>query len=478
MTSNKIENCPVCYSELTLKNMMNLRCSHQLCKDCFYNWVDETGKNSCPCCRDEIMKSENFMKEEKLRAEAYVERMEFAAETWKDKRDKKRKQYIEISYKVTVAQDVFLGVSKRCREETSETARVLCLKNKYENKIRELKARVTVSMSPYDLVDYYQKKLDKNLNYADRKARNCFKEVLKEMKEVFACYINDRGKMSYSEEILMLIDGMKFTKELMKENSLEAEWNVSDMFDDEIEVDEDAMKKMNEYDDYCDKMKKKEKIFHDIRRESIGMLMEDGREEEVLYRELDWDHQIYKKLRHEETDVMAFDKDYYKKNMEWVNTMWVSVFPEGERYLYTEERNGKKVCIKGSKEIIDINEVLPPINRGLWLRKYISSSKIILEEFQNEEFEDMNLNELFYEEESDELYEEGTYDEDSDTDSSMPELEDVETTFSEDEIEYDRAVLNLPRFPMLEEGEIYEGHHHITPFRSRMAIDHWREDSI
>ena len=49
---------------------------------------------------------------------------------------------------------------------------------------------------------------------------------------------------------------MKFTKELMKENSLEPEWNISDMFDAEIEVDEDDMKILNEYDDYCDKMKK------------------------------------------------------------------------------------------------------------------------------------------------------------------------------------------------------------------------------
>ena len=343
MTSNKVENCPVCYSELTLKNMMNLRCNHQLCKDCFYNWVDETGKNTCPCCRDEIMKSENYMKDEKVKYEAWADRMEHAAEVWRGKRDKKRKQYFEASAKAKVEEDKYQVSKKLCREETYETAGALCLKNKYENKIRELRARVTVSMSPYDLVGYYQKKLNKKLNYADGKSRKVFKEVLKEMKEVFGSYICGKGRSSYCEDILMLIDGMKFTKQLIKEYGEIPEWNISDIFDDEVEVDEDGMKILNEYDDYCDKMKEKEKIYNDRRRESIGMLMEDRREEEVVYREVDWDFQIEKKLRHEEIDVMKFDKSYYKENMEWVNTMWVSVFPRGEEYLYTEERNGKKV---------------------------------------------------------------------------------------------------------------------------------------
>ena len=130
MTSNKVENCPVCYNELTMKNMMNLRCNHQLCKDCFYNWVDETGKNSCPCCRDEIMKSENFMMEEKLKAKAYCDRMEFAAEVWKEKRDKKRKEYCEASADTRVEEERYRKMKKQRRQETYETARLLTLQSK------------------------------------------------------------------------------------------------------------------------------------------------------------------------------------------------------------------------------------------------------------------------------------------------------------------------------------------------------------
>lgn len=430
MTSNEIENCPVCYAELTVKNVMNMRCSHQLCKDCYYNWVDETGKNSCPCCRDEIMKSENFMMEEKLKAKAYCDRMEFAAEVWKEKRDKKRKEYCEASADTRVEEERYRKMKKQRREETYETARLLTLQSKYWSKINKMAMRVSLSLSPYECRAYYQKKIDEKCYYAEKKARGCFKEVLKEMKEVFDCYISGKGRSSYCEDILMLIDGMKFQRELDKEYSQEAEWNISDMFDSEIEVDEDKMKYCDEYDDYCDKMKKKEKIYTDRRRESIGMLMEDGREEEVVYRELDWDHQIVKKYRHEEIDVMKFDKNYYKENMEWSNTVWVSVFPRGEEYIYTEERNGKKVCVKGTKEITDINEVLPPINRGLYDRL----TRKRMEAYKNEKYEDLNLSDMFNEleegelEEYDEPYEEGTYDEDSDSDSdtSMPELEEVE----------------------------------------------------
>lgn len=432
MTSNEIENCPVCYSELTLKNMMNLRCNHQLCKDCFYNWVDETGKNSCPCCRDEIMKSDNYMKDEKLRAEVAIERMEFAAGVWKEKRDKKRKQYFEASAKAKEEVEIYQKMKRQRREETYETARLLTLQTKYWSKINELSMRVSISVSPYDCRDYYQKKMDEKGNRAEKKARSCFKEVLKEMKEVFGSYICGKGRSSYCEDILMLIDGMKFTKQLIKEYGEIPEWNISDIFDDEVEVDEDGMKILNEYDDYCDKMKKKEKIYNDRRTESIGMLMEDGREEEVVYREVDWDFQIEKKLRHEEIDVMKFDKNYYKENMEWVNTMWVSTFPRGEQYLYTEERNGEKVCIKGTKEITDINEVLPPINRNLWYRQMIKNSRKMMNEFENEEYEDLNLNDMFNELEDGEIYEEGTYDEDSDSDISMPELVSVLPEMSEE----------------------------------------------
>ena len=52
------DTCPVCYSNLTIKNVMNLKCNHQLCRNCYYNWTDNQCKNSCPCCRGKIYTKE------------------------------------------------------------------------------------------------------------------------------------------------------------------------------------------------------------------------------------------------------------------------------------------------------------------------------------------------------------------------------------------------------------------------------------
>ena len=46
--------CPVCYNDLTINNVMNLKCKHQLCSNCYYNWTDDQGKNTCPCCRNNL----------------------------------------------------------------------------------------------------------------------------------------------------------------------------------------------------------------------------------------------------------------------------------------------------------------------------------------------------------------------------------------------------------------------------------------
>ena len=46
--------CPVCYNDLTINNVMNLKCKHQLCTTCYSNWTDDQGKNTCPCCRNNL----------------------------------------------------------------------------------------------------------------------------------------------------------------------------------------------------------------------------------------------------------------------------------------------------------------------------------------------------------------------------------------------------------------------------------------
>ena len=45
--------CCVCSDQLTLKTIVNLECGHSFCKDCIWRWTKD--KNTCPCCRGNIL---------------------------------------------------------------------------------------------------------------------------------------------------------------------------------------------------------------------------------------------------------------------------------------------------------------------------------------------------------------------------------------------------------------------------------------
>ena len=53
--------CSICYCELTLKNIVNTRCSHTFCSSCFWKWVGNN--NTCPMCRSGVVTSECLNKE-------------------------------------------------------------------------------------------------------------------------------------------------------------------------------------------------------------------------------------------------------------------------------------------------------------------------------------------------------------------------------------------------------------------------------
>ena len=243
MSSNKVEKCPVCYNELTLKNVMQLRCDHQLCKDCYYNWVDNAGKNSCPCCRDEIMKTDNYRNEIEEKMEIYKR----AALVWKSKRDRRRQEYSVAMSRLRGVNESISSIREQREELVQETARYLCLQNKYKNQIRKLRVKVSVSMSPYELIKYYKNQMNENLKYAENKARKVFKGVLNEMKEIFSCRITeDRGV----SDLFLLSNGIKYNKQLNKKNSQIPLWDISDMFDNEVgPMSEEDIKLEQEYND-------------------------------------------------------------------------------------------------------------------------------------------------------------------------------------------------------------------------------------
>ena len=47
------ECCGICDSELTIKNVVNIKCGHQQCCDCFWKWAETS--NACPFCRADMI---------------------------------------------------------------------------------------------------------------------------------------------------------------------------------------------------------------------------------------------------------------------------------------------------------------------------------------------------------------------------------------------------------------------------------------
>lgn len=62
--------CSICYCELTLKNIVNTRCSHTFCNTCFWKWV--SNNNTCPMCRSGVVTNDSLNREESsLRASIF-----------------------------------------------------------------------------------------------------------------------------------------------------------------------------------------------------------------------------------------------------------------------------------------------------------------------------------------------------------------------------------------------------------------------
>ena len=62
--------CSVCYTDLTVKNIVNTKFNHLFCKECFWKWADEN--NSCPMCRTNIISQTKMrIEEENIRNNIY-----------------------------------------------------------------------------------------------------------------------------------------------------------------------------------------------------------------------------------------------------------------------------------------------------------------------------------------------------------------------------------------------------------------------
>jgi len=66
--------CCVCSDALTLKTIVNLECGHSFCKNCIWRWTKD--KNTCPCCRANILGNTKELEEMQHMRELITHRSE------------------------------------------------------------------------------------------------------------------------------------------------------------------------------------------------------------------------------------------------------------------------------------------------------------------------------------------------------------------------------------------------------------------
>jgi hypothetical protein len=158
-----MDSCPVCWKNLTTDNVVNLKCEHKLCTDCYYSWTDNQGKNSCPCCRTPIYSKAIS------ELEAEVEKLEdikdflrtnigdmiderdilIHAKVEYDKKIKKQKQKLqELEYDILDKQKYAKKIKANIPEEFTDDPRKLAIyfrkkaeenEKKYDNNIEKYK---------------------------------------------------------------------------------------------------------------------------------------------------------------------------------------------------------------------------------------------------------------------------------------------------------------------------------------------------
>ena len=69
MAESNQEYCGICSDELTIKNVVNIKCGHQQCQDCFWRWAETS--NACPFCRADMIPRD---REKELEMKNMIER--------------------------------------------------------------------------------------------------------------------------------------------------------------------------------------------------------------------------------------------------------------------------------------------------------------------------------------------------------------------------------------------------------------------
>lgn len=101
-----MSECCICSDKLTLKTIVNLECGHSFCKDCIWRWTKD--KNTCPCCRANILGNTKELQEMQHMRELITHRSRIVRQV--------EEEYERVDMLKTRANDIEKGIRMAQKE--------------------------------------------------------------------------------------------------------------------------------------------------------------------------------------------------------------------------------------------------------------------------------------------------------------------------------------------------------------------------
>ena len=453
--SQEKKQCPVCYEDLTLDNVVNLPCNHSQCSSCFWKWTNEQGKQSCCMCRSDYLIHKNHhlpMEINEVNEQLEIAKMALVQTLRREdsvrlKIDDLLDQYTNQNNLLTGIQTLYDGKSRELE----------ILNKRYNDRRREclnlgLYTREGRKMTDNMLSLFYERRHKKRLDIAEKKRDGRYKKVLEELRRyhyLWKCMDDDFKKVVLNGNQLKLLGFLKSLTD-GEVNISESSW----MFEEDetnygywvtqaqttmkpvyadIKVDEARVKcKVNNYEKYwCWKKGEYErkivnwKTPEDYRKASVWPSVEFTHFKK-------WHKRLVKALRL--TRDVKTEKGHRKRNIDVEENRMRKICNERTWYKINKADDLGEYCIRMFNEP---PEFRPELEEG-------EIDEMLESEYGIDVEEEYNTSTA------------GSTGGTSDTDSSMPELVDMSEDDEDERQDHEESMMRLWRSDERHDYELIE----------------------
>ena len=177
VTSDNDElTCICCTEPLTIKNIVNTKCKHQVCSDCYYKWAGD--HNSCVFCRHKLY--EGARHEEYVKLGRDIQRRQLVANELGEEQTYLENQNARLALRCSAKLIEFDAAKTMIREKAIEYMNA-------ERKLRDAEAFIQQirlwKKNPTQAIEMWEKEMEVLENEARKVVMKKMRECLNEMSE-------------------------------------------------------------------------------------------------------------------------------------------------------------------------------------------------------------------------------------------------------------------------------------------------------